>query len=227
MYQSGLGDTGVFDAIILTSSPSTQFAIGPTFTGPSATERGLGTGKWQAGVTAIPLYTSSGGALFGAVIQWQHSFAGDQHRPETNGAIIQPAMIWPIGAGYYLKSSEAVWGWDFRNHLLLVPLGLGVGNVFQWGPARTNASIEPDFTLYHKSTGLPSFQLNVKFVLQWVSLYDGSGSWPGMSSFLPSAAFFTLLPASNRNRLTNDDAPTTKNSLRAGRTMRKCRQVQK
>jgi len=41
----------------------------------------------------------------------------------------------------------------------LIPLGVGFGKVFKVHNVIVNASIEPQFTIYHNGTGQPSFQL--------------------------------------------------------------------
>jgi hypothetical protein len=107
-----------------------------------------------------------GGSLFGALITWQHDFAGDKDRPGVDVGAFQPFLTMSIGGGYHVKST-AIWTFDFNNDLVLIPLGLGVGKVFKLGDAIANASFEPQFSVYDKGLGLPAIQLTFGLALQW------------------------------------------------------------
>jgi hypothetical protein len=166
-YRSGLGDFSMFDAIKLTGSgATTDFAVGPLIVAPTATNSALGQGKWQAGAAMVAIHPMPGGSLTGALVTWQHSFAGDQDRPAAHVATAQPIGTFAIGGGYYVRST-AVMVFDFEKNRYLVPLGLGFGKVFKLGDAIANAFIEPQFTAYHKGSGQPSLQLFVGLNLQW------------------------------------------------------------
>jgi len=166
-YRSGLGDFSIFDAIKLTSGGSkTDFAVGPLLAAPTATNSALGAGKWQAGVAAVAIHPMPGGSLLGALVTWQHSFAGDQDRPSAHLASFQPIGTFGIGSGYYVRSS-AVWVFDFENNKELIPFGVGAGKVFKVANTIVNAFLEPQFTVYHRGEGQPSFQLFMGINLQW------------------------------------------------------------
>jgi hypothetical protein len=72
-YQSGIGDISLFD-IFLLRSRGVQIGAGPLLTIPTATDRSLGTGKWQAGAAAV-VVDAKQARLLGMLLQWQHSFA--------------------------------------------------------------------------------------------------------------------------------------------------------
>jgi hypothetical protein len=166
-YRSGPGDINVFDAIVLTGPrASTTLAVGPQMVAPTATNSSLGSGKWQAGVAGIVVHPIQGGSLIGALLTWQHDFAGDKDRPGINVGAFQPFLTMSIGGGCYLKST-AIWTFDFRNDVVLIPLGLGIGKVFKLGDAIANANFEPQFAIYHKGQGLPVLQLVFGLSLQW------------------------------------------------------------
>jgi hypothetical protein len=157
--QSGLGDFSVFDAIRVTPEESKDvFAIGPLLVAPTATNRSLGQGKWQAGFAAVGLRSLSEGSEVIGILTWQHSFAGEEARPEAQVLTFQPIVALSIGGGYYVRSS-GILSFDIPNDKNLIPLGAGVGKVFKVGNAIVNAFVEPQFTVYHSGTGLPSFQL--------------------------------------------------------------------
>ena len=166
-YQSGLGDFSIFDAIKLTGTDAkTDFAVGPLLVAPSATDHSLGQGKWQAGIAAVAIHPLPGGSLFGMLTTWQHSFAGQSDRPEAQVVTFQPIGTFSIGSGYYFRST-AVWVFDIPNGNYLIPLGLGLGKVFKVRGAVVNAFVEPQFTVYHNGSGLPSFQLFMGLNLQF------------------------------------------------------------
>jgi hypothetical protein len=166
-YASGLGDFNIFDMIKLTpDNARTQFAIGPMLVAPTATDKALGAGKWQAGISAVTIHPLPMGSLIGALITWQHSFAGQQARPDTNFFTCQPLGILSIGGGYYIRSS-ATWTFDAANGRYLIPLGVGAGKVFKVGNAVANAFIEPQFSVYHQGIGQPSIQISAGINLQW------------------------------------------------------------
>jgi hypothetical protein len=166
-YRSGLGDFSIFDAIKLTpEGAGTDFAVGPLLVAPTATNSALGQGKWQAGAAAVAIHPMPGGGLLGGLVTWQPSFAGDEDRQTAHVATMQPIGVMGIGGGYYIKSS-AVMVFDFANDRYLVPFGLGFGKVFKAGNAIGNAFVEPRFTVYHKGSGQPSFQLAAGLAFQW------------------------------------------------------------
>jgi hypothetical protein len=157
--QSGLGDFNVFDAIRVSPEESKDvLAVGPLLVAPTATNRSLGQGKWQAGLAAVGLHALSEGSLLIGILTWQHSFAGEESRPGAQVVTFQPIVALSIGGGYYVRSS-GIWSFDIVNNKTLIPVGVGFGKVFKTGNAIVNAFIEPQFTVYHNGAGLPSFQL--------------------------------------------------------------------
>ena len=157
--QSGVGDFNVFDAILVTPEESKDvLAIGPLLVAPTATNRFLGQGKWQSGFAAVGLHSLSAGSEVVGILTWSHSFAGEQTRPDAQTLTFQPIAALSVGGGYYVRSS-GIWSFDIPNNKRVIPLGVGFGRVLKIGNAIVNASIEPQFTVYHNGTGLPSFQL--------------------------------------------------------------------
>ena len=157
--QSGLGDFNVFDAIrVFPAESKNVLAVGPMLVAPTATNRFLGQGKWQAGLAAVGVHPLSEGSELIGILTWQHSFAGEHTRPDAQVLTFQPIAVLSIGRGYYVRSS-GIWSFDIPNNKRLIPLGVGFGKVFKIGPAIVNAFIEPQFTVYHNGSGLPSFQL--------------------------------------------------------------------
>jgi hypothetical protein len=93
-YNTGLGDINLFD-IFLLSQEGVQIGIGPLVTLPTATDPSLGTGKWQAGLAAVAV-SATKARLLGALVQWQHSFAGQSSRPTVQSLTAQPFGIFNL-----------------------------------------------------------------------------------------------------------------------------------
>ena len=166
-YKSGLGDTAFFDAIQISKNGArNEYAIGPLFVAPTATNSALGTGKWQGGVAAVGIYPLGGGSIMGFLATWQHSFAGNKDREKTQVSTLQPFGTFSIGGGYYVRSS-GVMVFDFQNNRYLVPFGAGFGKAFRAGNHLVNVFIEPQFTVYHKGAGQPTWQLYAGIKHQW------------------------------------------------------------
>ena len=156
---SGLGDFNVFDAFRVSREKSRNvLAVGPLVVAPTATNRFLGQGKWQAGLAGVGVHSLSEGSLLIGILTWQHAFAGEHSRPVAQDVTFQPIATLSVGRGYYVRSS-GTWSFDISDHKNLIPVGIGFGKVFKSGNVIVNAFVEPQFTVYHDGTALPSIQL--------------------------------------------------------------------
>ena len=166
-YKSGLGDISMFDAIRITPDGSkNEWAVGPLLVAPSATNTALGSGKWQGGAALVGIFPLGGGSLMGMLATWQHSFAGNEDRKKTQVSTLQPFGTYSLGSGFYVRSS-GVMVFDFENNRYLVPFGAGFGKAFRAGNHLVNIFIEPQFTVYHKGAGQPTWQLYAGIKHQW------------------------------------------------------------
>jgi hypothetical protein len=155
-YSTGIGDLNLFD-IFLLKTDGLQLGIGPQITAPAAAEDELGTGKWQAGLSAVAVDASPQG-LKGALVQYQSSFAGDHDRQHVESATFQPFIIHNLPKGWYLRST-GTWTFDLKNDSHYIPVGLGVGKAWQASGNILNAFVEPQWTVARKGDGLPQFTL--------------------------------------------------------------------
>ena len=156
---SGLGDLNIFGTYIFTKPTATkQFGLGPVFSFPTASSDRLGSGRWQAGLAVVAYIAESDRFQFGMLATWQHSFAGDKDRKKVQTASVQPFFTWQLGKGSYLRSTGINY-FDLENGNILLPLGLGIGQVLNVGRVVFNLFAEPQFALWHKGTGLPETQL--------------------------------------------------------------------
>jgi hypothetical protein len=153
---TGLGDLTVSD-LLLFKWYEQEFAIGPMFTFPTATEQATGTGKWQVGAAAASI-ENEGWGLFGALVTYQHSFAGDSGRPRQNVLQAQPFITVNLPANFYLRTA-AVWTFDLEQRTHVIPVGIGVGRVWLLpGGTTLNTSVEPQLTVAHDGV-VPAWQI--------------------------------------------------------------------
>jgi hypothetical protein len=99
---TGLGDLNIFDLFpFLVKRARLELAVGPQLTIPTATNDLTGTGKWQGGFAMIAAAPRSFG-IAGALVTWQHSFAGDDDRDTQHNLGVQPLFIYNLPQGWYL-----------------------------------------------------------------------------------------------------------------------------
>lgn len=153
-YKTELGDINLFD-IFLLKSEGVQLGVGPLLTMPTATRPELGAGKWSGGLSAVAIHADKGG-LYGGLVQWQHSFAGQSNRETVHSATLQPFVIRNLQEGWYLRST-GIWTFDLNRGSYYIPLGAGAGKSWRVGKTIFNAFVEPQWTVLHSGDGLPKF----------------------------------------------------------------------
>jgi hypothetical protein len=167
--QTGLGDLNLIELFpFALKQARMEIAVGPQFTLPTATNDLTGTGKWQAGFATLAIAPRSFG-IAGALVTWQHSFAGDDDRATQNNLSLQPLFIYNLPHGWYLRST-ATWNFAFAQDTFVIPIGAGAGKVNVLGNGVTvNVFAESQFTIAHDGAAQPQFQvfmgLNLQFPL--------------------------------------------------------------
>jgi hypothetical protein len=167
---TGLGDLNFFDlAIVPLKSARMAVGFGPQFTFPTASEMLTGTGKWQAGVAGVAVAPREWG-LAGALLTWQHSFAGDGTRTTQDSLVFQPLLLYNLPQGYYLRST-AGWSFDLEQSHYVIPIGTGAGKVWLLHSGTSvNIFAEPQWTVAWSGAGQPHFQvfggINLQFPLR-------------------------------------------------------------
>lgn len=164
---SGFGDINIFD-IFLTGSPTLQFGVGPYLIFPTASKEVTGAGKWQVGAAGTIMAPQQWG-LLGALVTYQHDFAGDSDRPTQNIFTLQPFIIYNLPHSFYLRS-VGIWNFDWETGNYYIPIGFGVGKVWKLeNGVVMNAYAEPQWTVAHEGLAQPEFQtlvgLNFQFPL--------------------------------------------------------------
>lgn len=157
-YVTGLGDLTLMDIFILPKKGELTFGAGPLVVLPTATDEYLGSGKWQAGGIGIVVAPQKWGLLAG-LVTYQTSFAGQDDREDVNLFTFQPIVNYNLSDGWYLRST-ATWNFNLENGSSYVPVGLGLGKVFQLDKGVTmNAFVEPQYTVWHDGAGAPRWQI--------------------------------------------------------------------
>ncbi|WP_276119958.1 hypothetical protein [Pararhizobium qamdonense] len=157
-YVTGIGDLTLIDLFMLPKIGDVTLAAGPVLVLPTATEDELGSGKWQAGAAGVIVAPQSWG-LFGGLVTYQASFAGSDLRDGVNLLTVQPIVNINLDQGFYLRST-ATWNFNMEAGTSYIPVGFGIGKVFQLEKGITmNAFIEPQYTIWHDGPGAPRWQI--------------------------------------------------------------------
>lgn len=156
-YVTGLGDLTLMDIFILPKQGDITLGAGPLVVLPTATDQFLGAGKWQAGAAGIVVAPQSWGLLAG-LATYQASFAGQSDREDVSLLTFEPIANINLSSGWYLRSS-ATWNFDLESGDGYIPVGFGVGKVFQLDKGVTlNAFVEPQYTVWNEGSA-PRWQI--------------------------------------------------------------------
>ncbi|SPL61728.1 Possible Neuromedin U precursor [Ochrobactrum soli] len=157
-YVTGLGDLTLMDIFILPKHGDITFGAGPILVIPTATDDALGSGKWQVGASGVIVAPQSWG-LLGGLVTYQTSFAGLGDRERVSLATVEPIINYNLKDGWYLRST-ATWNFNLEDNEGYIPVGLGIGKVFELDKGITmNAFIEPQYTVWHQGDGAPKWQI--------------------------------------------------------------------
>ena len=157
-YVTGLGDLTLMDVFILPKKGDVTFGVGPLVVLPTASDESLGSGKWQIGAAGVVVAPQKWG-LLAALATYQTSFAGVSDRDDVNLATFQPIVNINLSDGWYLRSS-ATWNFNLESGNSYIPIGAGIGKVFQLDKGVTmNAFLEPQYTVWHDGSGAPHWQI--------------------------------------------------------------------
>jgi hypothetical protein len=127
----------------------------------------LSSGKWQAGPAWAYLNTMFKGWQLGAFgwFHWDYANADNgSDKPYVNNTSVQPLIVKHFGKGWYVRTQDNPWEYDFRTNNWSMPMGPAVGKVFKLGKLPLNAFTgvyyDP-FTHDDASTNVWSWKLNL------------------------------------------------------------------
>jgi hypothetical protein len=160
----GLGD--INESLFFSPSKPSKivWGVGPIVQFPTATHNVLGTGKWEAGPTAVAL-TMPGHWVIGGLINNLWSFAGDNDRKKVSLLTFQYFINYNFSHGWYLTSSPvntANWKAD-NNNRWTIPLGGGGGKIFHVGKQALNFQTQAFYNA-ERPAGAADWTLRIQLV---------------------------------------------------------------
>jgi hypothetical protein len=127
-----------------------SWALGPTWSFPSASSDSLGSGKWEVGPVALALYKDKRNTA-GVFAQYWWSFAGDGDRNDTSHASIQYFYYrmfgaWQIGTNPIITFDNEA---DSDNKWNL-PIGITIGKTIKVGKVPMKIQVGLDYSVVHQ-----------------------------------------------------------------------------
>jgi hypothetical protein len=154
---TGVGDLTVYD-LVLFHAHGTTIGAGPLIAAPTARGFAYGSGKWQAGAAGIVL-KPFGWGLLGVLVNYEHTFSGNNSGPVGQGTTVQPIFHYNFHRGFYLRST-GVWTFNSYYHVQDIPLGFGVGKVWKRSNGDlVNLYVEPQYSVYQSGVLSPKWQI--------------------------------------------------------------------
>jgi hypothetical protein len=139
---NGIGDLNPTFFLVPKLQGRWTVGFGPTLVLPTASREELGSGQWGMGPAAVAVYTR-GPWVAGGLLNQIWSVPGDSDRRSLNQFLLQPFVNYNLANGWYLVSSPIITAnWQASSDRWLVPVGGGVGRVFQVGSQPVNASLQ-------------------------------------------------------------------------------------
>ncbi|MGE5838778.1 MAG: hypothetical protein ACM34H_02515, partial [Deltaproteobacteria bacterium] len=129
------------------------WGIGATSMLPTASEDVLGTGKYSLGPTAVAAYLGPEWTL-GVFPQHWWSVGGDSNRGDVNLTNIQYFLYyappWDPEAQWRIGMSPNIYiNWRAEGDKAPLPIGLGIGRMFEIGKLPVRVDIEVDYSVIH------------------------------------------------------------------------------
>lgn len=150
----GMGDINFTGFISPKDDSGFMWGVGPILSFPTATDDIYGSGKWSAGPSFVGLY-SGGPWVVGGLLSNQWSYAGDGDRDEVNAFLFQPFINYNFSTGFYATFAPimtADWTAD-SSERWTIPLGGGVGKVFNIGGQPVNTSLQAYYNVERPEGG--------------------------------------------------------------------------
>ena len=142
-YVNGVGD--INPTLFLSSAHPGKilWGIGPAFILPTASNKQLGQGKYSVGPSIVVL-TMPNNWVVGILMNNVWSIGGETSRPYVNQFTMQYFINYNFQHGWFITSAPVVtadWTQNSNNRWT-IPLGLGVGRVFNIGKQAISTSIQ-------------------------------------------------------------------------------------
>jgi hypothetical protein len=163
----GMGDIQ-FTAFLSPAKPGGLiWGVGPIVQFPSGTDNSTTAGKWAAGPSAVAL-RMDGYWVYGALVNYLSSFAGQEDRGAVSQWLIQPFVNYNLPDGWYLSASPIITA-DMMaesSQQWTVPVGGGVGKIVRIGKLPLNPQLQGFYNVEHPDAGPEwSIQFQVQILL--------------------------------------------------------------
>lgn len=139
----GLGD--INQTFFFSPAAVSEFiwGAGPSINLPTATSPVIGSGKLSVGPSAVGLVMPKPWVI-GTLVRQLFSIAGPNGRADVNQTLLQPFVNYNLPNGWYLSSSPVITAnWSASSsQRWSVPIGGGVGKIFNIGGQPINASLQ-------------------------------------------------------------------------------------
>jgi len=147
-HTTGFGDIQLFTAFGPDKKTGNIWGVGATFVFPTATEKNLGQGKFQAG-PAVMYFILGKIWTFGTLAQHWWSIAGDENRKDVNRTDIQYIARRQIPGGWSIGMGPTIsinWEAEEGNRVTF-PIGLGITKTIRLGGTPIKMRIEPQYSI--------------------------------------------------------------------------------
>jgi hypothetical protein len=129
------------------------WGVGATSMFPTASEDVLGTGKYSLGPTAVVAYLGPEW-LFGVFPQHWWSVGGDSKRADVSLTNIQYFLYWappwdPEAQWRIGMSPNISIDWETKGDKVTLPVGLGIGRMFEIFKVPVQVQLEVDYSVIH------------------------------------------------------------------------------
>ena len=164
---SGLGDINYSLYFSPVKYDKVIWGVGPSINLPTASDDQLGSGKWSGGITGVALAQPKWGSM-GILGRQLWSFAGDDDRKDVDQTLIEPFVNYNLDKGWYLLTDMVITAnWEAKSsNRWTVPVGGGVGRIFNIGEQAINAKLEAYYNA-DKPDGAPDYSI----AFQWSFLF--------------------------------------------------------
>jgi len=152
---AGLGDIAL--PLMFSPQPTSRlslgkkfsWALGPTFSFPTASRRELGSGKWEAGPVALALYKDHLHTA-GFLAQYWWSFAGNRDGNTSHASVLYFAYrmfgTWQIGTNPIVTYNHEASSGNTWN----VPIGITIGKTIKIGKVPMKIQVGLDYSVVHQ-----------------------------------------------------------------------------
>jgi hypothetical protein len=159
---NGLADTAVLDVVVFDASFG-RWGVGPVLSIPTATDEGLGTGKWSLGPALVGI-SKVGSLQFGVLGTWMGSIAGDRDRDNVSVLSLQPFASYGLGDGWSVGLSELVYSYDFeQDRWAAAPFGGRIEKLVHFGDRPVRPFVDAEYNLLDRDIS-PEWTFRFAFV---------------------------------------------------------------